>query len=267
MPSPFPGMDPYLEDPTIWPGVHAFLITAFAEMLNRLLRPKYVADVEERIYLRPESDDDHEFERPRVPDIRIESRGYTNGATRRTEGSGAVAVTEPLVIQTLQDDETRERRVEIRTTNSKRLVTVIEVWSPSNKTPGSEGRRSFLAKRAEVTASRAHWVEIDLLRTGESLVARKRLDPHEYLIHVSPVHMRPRGYVWPVSICDPLPTIGIPLGKSDEVVPLELQRGLELVYERGSFDLKIDYAKPPVPPLPAALARWANKLLKSKKLR
>lgn len=221
MPSPFPGMDPYLEEPHLWPGVHANLIVAMQELLNRRLRPHYVADIEERVYLRPESD----------------------------------------------PDETHERRVEIRTVGSGKLVTVIEVLSPANKTPGSEGRRSFLAKRAEITSSNAHWVEIDLLRSGESIAIRKRLDPHEYFVHVSPVDLRPRGRVWPVSLKESLPNVAIPLVKKDEMVPLELQRALDLAYDRGSYDLKVDYTKPPTPPLPAALAKWSNKLLKQKKLR
>jgi hypothetical protein len=46
MPSPFPGMDPYLEHPEIWPGVHLLLIAALAESLTLQLRPKYAVSVE-----------------------------------------------------------------------------------------------------------------------------------------------------------------------------------------------------------------------------
>ena len=224
--SPFPGMDPYLEEPRLWPGVHLYMIGALAELLNKRLRPNYVVDVEERIYLSPDHD------------------------------PGEV-----------RDDETHERRLEIRTRSTGKLVTVIEVLSPANKTPGAEGQRSFLAKRDEITSSKAHWVEIDLLRAGQTMPVRKRLEPHEYCVHVSPVELRPKGRVWPIRLQSPLPVVGIPLRKPDADAPLDLQKALEMVYDRGAYDLKLDYTKPPVPALPPALARWPNKMLKQKKLR
>ena len=231
--SPFPGMDPYLEEPRLWPGVHLYLIGALAELLNKRLRPNYVVDVEERIYLSPDHAPGEEAQR----------------------------------MTTLRDDETHERRLEIRTRSSGKLVTVIELLSPANKTPGAEGQRSFLAKRDEITSSKAHRVEIDLLRAGQTMPVRKRLEPHEYCVHVSPVELRPKGRVWPIRLQSPLPVVGIPLRKPDADAPLDLQKALEMVYDRGAYDLKLDYTKPPVPALSPALARWSNKMLKQKKLR
>ena len=264
MPSPFPGMDPYLEDPPRWPGVHLLLIAAFSEMLNQQLRPRYVAEIEERIYVTP--DDDPGEEQTRVPDIWIERRhgGKTKLGTRP---GGTVAAAEPLVVTTLSEDETRERRVEIRATDTKQLVTVIELLSPSNKVSGAEGRRSFIAKRREVTSSDAHWVEIDLLRQGQSLPLRKRIRPHEYFVHVSPAELRPKGRVWPIRLQSPLPAVGIPLRNPDPDTALDLQRALDMIYDRGAYDLKLDYTEDPVPPLPPDLAKWATKLLRQKKLR
>src|SRR5262245_54575356 len=109
MASPFPGMDPYLEDPAHWPGVHTFLIASFAELLNKKLRPRYVADIEERVYILPEDDD---RESSRVPDIWLEKRA--GGKDRPTKSNGSVATVEPLVLTTLSNDERRERRIEIR---------------------------------------------------------------------------------------------------------------------------------------------------------
>jgi hypothetical protein len=258
-------MDPYLEDPQRWRGFHANMIVAFEELLNRRLRPKYVAEVETRVYLAP-SDDPAE-EQLRIPDLWIERRNGRKAKGSAHGANGAVAVAEPLVVTTIEDDETVERRVEIRATATGKLVTVIELLSPSNKVAGAEGRKSFLDKRREVTSSKAHWVEIDLLREGHSLPVRKRLPEHDYFVHVSPVDLRPAGRVWPIRLPQPSPAIGIPLRKPDPDVPLELQAALNLVYERGSYDLKLNYSKPPNPPLPPAVAKWSNKLLKSKKLR
>ena len=153
-------MDTYLEEPRLWPGVHLYLIGALAELLNKRLRPNYVVDVEERIYLSPDHDPGEEAQR--IPDLWIERQGFANGHSNH------------------HDDETHERRLEIRTRSTGKLVTVIELLSPANKTPGAEGQRSFLAKRDEITSSKAHWVEIDLLRAGQTMPVRKRLEPHEY---------------------------------------------------------------------------------------
>ncbi len=79
--------------------------------------------------------------------------------------------------------------------------------------------------------------------------------------------LRPKGRVWPIRLQSPLPVVGIPLRKPDADAPLDLQKALEMVYDRGAYDLKLDYTKPPFPALPPALARWSNKMLKQKKLR
>ena len=263
MPSPFPGMDPYLEAPHHWPGVHLLLIAAYMELLNARLRPRYVAHVEERVYLAPE--DDPTREQQRVPDVWVKSGDGTKPQPAHRNGTAAIA--DPIVVTTLRADETRERRVEIRTTNTEKLVTVIELLSPANKVVGAEGRKSFLEKRREVTSSKAHWVEIDLLRHGATPRFRRRLDEHEYFVHVSPVELRPEGKVWPIRLHENLPVVGIPLRSPDPDVPLDLQAALDLIYDRGAFDLKLNYAGTPIPPLPPALARWSNKLLKQKKLR
>jgi hypothetical protein len=256
-------MDPYLEEPRLWPGVHLMLIAAFSEMLNKRLRPKYVADVEERIYLTPENDPTQEQQR--VPDIWIEHRSSQASAETGPPENGTLALAEPLVVTTLLEEETHERRVEIRTTGDRKLVAVIELLSPANKTTGSAGRESFLAKRREVTSSLAHWVEIDLLREGIFSPFRRHLKPHEYFAHISPVELRSRGRIFPIRIQERLPVIGIPLGSPDADVPLDLQQALDLIYDRGAYDLKVDYTKAPIPPLPPSFAKWANKLLKQKK--
>ena len=51
MPSPFPGMDPYLEDPAHWSGVHRQIISEIQADLNSRLQPRYCVAVEERVYI------------------------------------------------------------------------------------------------------------------------------------------------------------------------------------------------------------------------
>jgi hypothetical protein len=263
MPSPFPGMDPYLEDPAVWPDVHHELISTIRELLNQTIRPKYIARVEERVYMEFEDAPDHTSQR--VPDVRIDLPGKSTQTAVRKPRRKRVAIAEPVVFH--EDDPVREGRVEILELKSRRVVTVIEVLSPANKVNGALGRASFLEKRTEVMRSRASWVEIDLLRAGVPHPAKRRVPRCEYFVYSSPDDMRPDGKAWPLSVREPLKVVGIPLRAPDPDAPLDLQAALTLAYDRAAYDATVDYTKPPVPPLPPALARWSNKLLKSKKLR
>jgi len=115
--------------------------------------------------------------------------------------------------------------------------------------------------------SPVNWVEVDLLRSGIPHSVKRRFRKHQYLVYSSPTNLRPTGKPWPIWLHDPLPVVGIPLRKPDPDAPLDLQAALTLAYDRGAYDVTADYTKDPVPPLPADLAKWSNKLLKQKKMR
>jgi hypothetical protein len=257
MPSPFPGMDPFLEASDLWPDVHHRLISQIQSELNPGLRPRYVARVELRVYVSDEDDPGREV---LVPDVRIEKTGRKGGKKPKETGAGAIA--EPLVIPLLIDEEIKEARLEIRHVESGALVTVIEVLSPANKIRGSRGRASFMEKRQEILASEVHWVEIDLLRAGLPSVVRPALVPSDYRLLVSRAGERRRGHYWPVSVRQALPVIGIPLREPDADVPLDMNVALRKSYEHGAYDLSIDYRRKPNPPLTGADQAWAEKLVR-----
>jgi hypothetical protein len=256
--SPFPGMDPYLESPDLWPDVHHELISQIRAALTPRLRPNYVARVELRVYV---ADDDADGNEMRVPDLRIEKGTKPKNASGvRADG---IEITEPLVVPVPLEEEIEEAYLAIKDREGE-LVTVIEVLSPTNKVRNSAGRKSFLGKRREVFASDVHWVEIDLLRKGER---KPRLKPSDYRVLVS--HSDRRGYAryWPITLREKLPIIGIPLRGRDPDAPLELGAVLDMAYDSAAYDVSIDYGKPPTPPLNPVDAKWANQLLREKGLR
>ena len=265
MPSPFPGMDPYLEDPHRWPGVHNKLVGEIEAALNRLLLPRYYADIEERVYL---SDENDPGRKTIIPDIRVLPTGSKKqpGGTKTPKPSPAL-VCEPVVVTSMFEEEIREPFLKVIERDSRQVVTVIEVLSPTNKVASSRGREQYIEKRADVQRSDTHWVEIDLLREGEPVIVRELYPECEYTVHVSRKSHRPKAYVWPIRLQQRLPVIAIPLKNGDPDAELDLQPLLASLYERGAYAFKLDYTKEPVPPLPPSLAKWANKLLKSKKLR
>lgn len=265
MPSPFPGMDPYLEDPELWPDVHASLITTIRELIAPKVGPRYVARVEQRAFLF--GPDDPAGEVYVVPDVRI-VKGLRPGLhASPTSGGVAVEIAPSVDVTGHVEQWAREKFIEIRDAASREVVTIIEVVSPANKMNSSEGRKSFLKKRDEVHKSGTNWLEIDLLRTGAptaNVALRERLTYRAYVDRTSDEGRIQR--LWQMNLRNRLPVIGVPLRPGEPDVPLDLQAALDLAYDRADYAADTDYGKPPKPPLDADDARWADELLRSKGL-
>lgn len=246
--SPFPGMDPYLEAPSIWPDVHTSLMSIFREQLTPLLAPKYLAELETQVVIDRVDDD------PQVvpPDVSVTSPEVSAAVPSAV----AVAAPAPVQIRVPLDVPTRLVSLYIRQRETARLVAVIELLSPVNKRRG-KGREEYLEKRRTFLTSPMHLIEIDLLRSYPRMPFDDPLPPAHYLAMVCKTGERPRSNVWPINVRQPLPTIPIPLLAPDPPVPLDLGQALRTAYERARYDLRVDYRKPPRPPLSAADAAWA----------
>lgn len=263
MPSPFRGMDPYLESPAQWPDGHHRLISQIGDVLTARLRPKYYGRVEERVFV--DDDEDVTTRHFRFPDVRIKDR--PRGGELSSQTSSTTALDESIATTPLLEDEIHEARVELIHREDRRVVTVLEVLSPTNKRRGSTGLASFRQKRREILSSDSHWVEIDLLRAGVRLALREPLPPCHYAVHVSRVQDRPQMSSWPIQLQRRLPAMLVPLKPEDGDTPLDLQEVLEVIYDRAGYDLDTDYRLDPVLPLAEADAAWADQLLKAKGLR
>jgi hypothetical protein len=256
-------MDPYLESPELWPDVHHELISQIRGALNPAIRPHYVARVELRVYI---SDDDDPGREVILPDVRVEKTKHKG--TKKTRSGPALAVAEPIIVPFLLiDNEIKEARLEIKHRETGALVTVIELLSPTNKIRGARGRASFMEKRQDTLASDVHWVEIDLLRAGLPSVPRPRFRRSHYRVFVSRAGQRGHASYWPIDVRQALPVIAIPLRAPDADVPLDLGAVLRAAYERGAYDMSIDYRRPAEPPLKGDVATWAERLLRERKLR
>jgi hypothetical protein len=262
MPSPFPGMDPYLEDPSLWPSVHHLLISHIGMALNPLLPPGYVAAFGERVFVAGPDRDIY-------PDVLIKEIAGTGTRGSRSSDVAAAVLSDPPWMVSVAEDEVIESFIEIRALSEySQVVTVIEVLSPRNKAAASEGRRLYRQKQREVLASDTHLLEIDLLRSGQHTVAAPRdallrRGPYHYLVSLSRANQRYECEVWGILLSSPLPRIRVPLAGSDPDVPLDLQNVWRHVYEAGAFERVLDYSLPPRVPLPKSDAQWADELLRS----
>lgn len=250
MPSPFPGMDPWLEHPALFPNLHQRLITYACDALQRGVGDRYFVSIGERVYI--EEPEPRSF----YPDVHIVERRHGRDAQLAAEAD------EPRVLL-LEPIERREVYLELQdVTTGGTVVTVIEVLSPSNKQTG-RGRELYLQKQANVLESTASLVEIDLLRAGEPTVAIPpgSLGAKPYRVVVSPARNRRRREIYAVGMRERLPRVAVPLRERDEPAVLDLQSVLAEAYDKGALHLKIDYTTPPVPPLPAADEAWASEQL------
>ena len=162
MPSPFPGMNPYLENPLVWQDFHQSYCYLLREALVPQVQPDYYVRLDEHLYVQDTVDD------KRWPLGRSDvSLSRDPNATASTP---ATAVLEPPAEGLLPDEveETRSSFIEIRSRADDEVVTILELLSASNKQPGKD-RDKFLAKRWQILASPVHYVEIDLLRGGGRL--------------------------------------------------------------------------------------------------
>jgi hypothetical protein len=253
-------MDPYLEDPALWPDVHFGLIASIRRYLQPLLVPHYYAHLGERLYI----EDVRHALYPDVTVLRAPAPAATTGA------AGTLVADEPVIVPlTLQY---RERFLEIRATSTHEVVTVIEVISPANKSAGGRGRDEYRRKQDEVLESQANLVEIDLHRRGPTvvmappveLISRKRFD---YVVCVNRATARDQAELYAFTVRERLPRVRVPLRNPGEDVVLDLPAVVQDAYEEGVYSLRIDYGQAPMVPLSPQDAMWAEELLREVGLR
>ncbi|MFK7819132.1 MAG: DUF4058 family protein [Planctomycetaceae bacterium] len=233
MPSPFPGMDPFLESQE-WEDFHSRFNTALSDALSSSLRPNYFVRVERRLYVEEPDLGKWSIRRADVAVV-ADDAGPASGRQTETTASGATICTLPMPV------ERRETYLVIRERASSEVVTVIELLSPSNKRKGGRGHQEYLQKRMDIVSSMTHLVEIDLLRGGERLPIREPLPPGDYYCVVSRGDTRPRAELYSWALADPIPSIPIPLKRGDADVVVSMQEILDLVYDRAGYDLSLDY--------------------------
>lgn len=259
MPTPFPGMDPYLERPDLWPDVHNSLITALRDELSPLLRPRYYISIEERTYLAGPKGLLFTG-RPDVAVVGESPAVYETVTTIETTPVSAVTVELPL------PDHVRETYLEVRVTDTDKVITVLEILSPTNKRPG-EGRDLYERKRLILLGTLTHLVEIDLLRDGEPMTMRGNGRQTDYRILISHSERRPMADLLAFSVRQQIPTFRLPLKRGDEEPVIDLGRLLHELYDRAGYDLRVDYRTEPVPSLEGDNVAWANALLRQAGLR
>ena len=257
MASPFPGMDPFLEDPAIWPDFHATFINYWREWINDRLPGNYDARINERATL-------IEVEEPKksiVPDVAIvrhETREASSGGVATIAELELELELEPVTLPLAFPTEAREPFIEIRYLADRSLVAVLELLSPTNKS--GSGRGEYLLKRNSILSQDVHLVELDLLLGGQRMPLGKRLPPGDYFAFVAHSQRRFNCDVYAWSVRQRLPVLPIPLKAPDADVRINLAEVFKQTYERGRYERCLRYAEPPSAPLSEGDRKWAAEL-------
>lgn len=260
MPTPFPGMDPYLERRGLWEEVHTDLITRIRQFLTPLLRPKYRVAIEQRTYLSLVAPSGELIGKPDVM-VTTPKVPAAEGIMTATIAAPLVADS-PLVGELPQAEDVIERYLEIRDTATHEVITAIEILSPTNKQSG-EGRRQYEQKRLNVLASATSLVEIDLLRGGQPFamsLSGQAVPQSHYRIVISRSWQRPRADLYLFNLQQPIPSFHIPLRPGEKEPVLPLNQLLHELYDQSGYDLAVDYREAPTPPLTPEERDWAAQL-------
>jgi uncharacterized protein DUF4058 len=257
VPSPFPGMDPFIES-QIWENFHHALIEVMRESLIPHTRPRYVVRVEERVYVEHIPSSGSMCIRP---DVTVLERAGSEDTLESTGSMAASAIVTPVIRHLPVPEQIREAFLTIRERGTMEVVTVIAVLSPGNKHAGSDGRRECLRKREEVLLSATHLVELDFLRGGERLPTLEPLSPGDYYAFICRRQRRFQAEVYAWSLRQPLPPVPIPLAGADPDIVLDLQAMCTTVYDRAGYNYSLDYRHALIPPLSNADQAWAQQLL------
>jgi hypothetical protein len=252
MPSPFPGMDPYLES-WVWGDFHRTMITALRAQLNTKVPRRYVANTE--LYVWREDPTEHERLILGGPDVhRADQKPST-----KPETAGASLL--PPITTVYSGVERKQHYVRIVDAAQRRIVTVLELLSPSNKSAHERGD-AYRFKRDEYMASGVNFIEIDLLRAGLRPPLGDPPPPiNDYYVLVSRSEDGPRLGIWPISLRDALPLIPVPLDAGEADVQLDLRAALDRVYDEARYGEQLDYSSPPALALREPDASWARELL------
>jgi len=253
--SPFPGMDPYLENRLLWHDVHQRLAGQISRQLAPRLAPRYVARLATRFVT---SVPDGQEISILYPDVDVTP---VRQPPPEPLAGVAVAVTPaPLTLTSVSPEQLKLITVELHDVAQGRLVTAIEILSPVNKRSG-KGLDEYRAKRETVLSAEVHLLEIDLLRQGTRPPRLVGLTPSDYFVFLTRAERRHLTDVWPICVRDSLPVLPVPLLPGDDDAPLDLGHALRTIYGEARYDLSVDYNQPPVPPLAEQDTAWAQTLL------
>src|SRR5207302_9295148 len=134
--------------------------------------------------------------------------------------------------------------IEVRQRSASRLVTLLELVSPANKTT-QQGRAGYLDKRREGRSAGANLVEIDLVLQGQPTLdySRDGLPDWDYAVTVTRSTQPERYEIYTTTLQKRLPRFRLPLAADDRDTVVDLHDVFRRCYDQGDFGSQIDYQR------------------------
>jgi hypothetical protein len=262
MKSPFPGMDPFIEASGRWESFHSRFIAELDRALGPKLPEHYISEVVERCYIDYIDPQGTSAERTIIPDLKVRSTPRFGGGPEPAATAVVEDESSTFIMHGLIETEMREEYIEIRDLDDQsRLVTCVEVLSPTNKRAATAGWYLYQNKRQAFLHGQANLVEIDLLRNGTQMPMVEAWPQNPYHIAILRKETAPRFQIVPAHFHTPLPAIPIPLAGSDPDIWIPLQPLVDAVYALARYHLSLNYRRPLRPPLDAEQAVWLDQQL------
>ncbi|NEP63306.1 MAG: DUF4058 family protein [Symploca sp. SIO2G7] len=255
MPAMFPGMNPYLEHPDLWPEIHPRFVAALADHLQKKVSDRYSVLIRKRVY-RVSGENSIVVGQP---------------AQAPTSETNSPSSQQPIPIYIAVPQTIHEDYIEIVDTHLGTTVTIVETLTPQKKRPG-RGRENYEQRCESIFGGDTHFVEIDLLRGWEpiSAYATGNID---YRVLVSRSDQRPKAAIYAWQVNSPIPLLKLPIGRpqdGDDAQPcctVNLKEALNDACTGANYDFLINYAREPIPPLQPTASQWLARLLEKAGLR
>ena len=236
----FPGMNPYLEHPDLWPKIHPLLVSALAVLLQKKVAAGYVVTLAS-----------HTYRASGEPNLIVDETSSSPEGSRSRQ--------QPVTIYVPMTQVVHESYIEIRHGTTNAVVTVVDILTPRRKRDRCV-RRSYEQNCEKIFSSSTHFLEIDLLRGWEPIFAYGT-GGADYRVLVSRSDQRPRAALYAWQVNEAIPPITVPLAGSETTL-IDLKESLVEVQQQLPLEL-LDYSRPPLPPLEPQSATWLETLLGS----
>src|SRR5205085_2054027 len=164
---------------------------------------------------------------------------------RARVGQRAYATEMPLFTSVIREEHLEEY-IEVRQRADNRLVTLVDVVSPTNKIK-PQGREAYLERRREARSQNASIVEIDLVMQGQPMLdySRDGLPDWDYAITVTRCIQPERYEIYTSTLQKRLPRFKLPLAMDDRDTVVDLQAAFARCYDQAGFAAQLDYQKDP----------------------
>ena len=247
--NPFPGMNPYLERPDIWPDFHNRLIAAVGEELGPRLPDRYRIALERRVEVEEPFGATSELNLV-IPDALV-TRDVPAIPPAGRERTAAVAAPseEAVAVRVRMPREVGVFWLRVETVPERELVTVVEVLSPTNKRLG-EGRRQYILKREAIVGGLVNLVEIDLLRRWEPMPLETPPPASDYRILICRAVESPGALLYLFTVQQRIPKFALPLLSEDQAHAPEVDLGaiVDRLHYTARYNQEIRYDAPPPEP-------------------